>query len=303
MAEWAGAGTSAAIAIGLTDIEGICNLAMHRLGAEKVTNVGSPTTTEEIACNDVYAQLRDEMLQGIFAVPEIGDYNWQFAKRSIQLYKALSYDESDNFDKVTITGITQADPAVVTAAAHGFTDGWQVYLEAVVGMTEINGFYARVANKETNTFECYGLNSTYFTAYTSGGTVIRKESLSDYHNGYSYEVPADFLKMVTLENKGAQFEVVGSGDSHRILSDAEDPILIYIAQINAIGELTVGFMRALSGRIAYELSHSLSPKKVETIYKMYVQDVHDAIESDAKGVTPGSLITEKNRYVDEGGWG
>ena len=302
MAEWIGAGTSDAIAIGLTDIEGICNLAMHRLGAEKVSNVGSPTTAEEIACNDIYAQLRDEMLQGIFAVPEIGDYNWQFAKRSIQLYKALGYDEAD-FDAIDITGITNANPGVVSATAHNLEDGWQGYINGVEGMTEINGFYVRVANKEDNTFECYGLNTTYFTAYTSGGTVIRKESLTDYQSGYTYEVPADFLKMVTLENKDAQFEVVGSGDSRRILSNYENPILIYIAQINAVTELTVGFMRALAGRLAYELAHSLSPKEAGTIYKMYVQDVLDAIESDAKGVTPGSLITEKNRIVDEGGWG
>lgn len=302
MAEWIGAGTSDAIAIGLENIEDLCNLAMHRLGAEKVSNVGSPTTTEEIACNDVYAQLRDEMLQGIFAVPKIGDYNWQFATRSIQLYKALGYDEAD-FDEVDITGITNANPTVVSATAHGLEDGWQGYIDDVGGMTEINGFYVRVANKEDNTFECYGLNSTYFSAYTSGGTVIRKESLYDYQGGYVYEVPADYLKMITLEDKDAQFEVVGSGDSKRILSDYEDPIIIYIAQINLVTELSVGFMRALAGRLAYELAHSLSPKKVEIIYKMYVQDVMDAIESDAKGVTPGSLIRQKNRYVDEGGWG
>ena len=301
MAEWIGAGTADAIAVGLENIEDLCNLAMHRLGAEKVENVGSPTTPEEIACNDVYAQLRDEMLQGLFAVPEIGDYNWQFAKRHLQLYKALGYDEAD-FSAVDISGITKANPAVVTATAHGLLDGWQGYIVDVKGMIEINGFSVRVANKEDNTFECYGLNTTYFTAYTSGGTVIRKEPLADYQRGYIYNVPADFLKVVSLEDKDAQFEVIGSGNSKRIMSSYEDPILIYIAQISLVTELTVGFMRALAGRIAYELSHSLSPKNVETIHKMYVADVLDAIDSDSKGVTPGKLIRQKNRYFDEGGW-
>jgi len=286
----------------ITDAEGICNIAMHRLGAEKVSDITtSPSTAEEIACNDVYEQIRDEMLQGIFAVSEIGDYNWQFAKRHLQLNKAAGYDESD-YDEITITGITKADPAVVTATAHGFEDGWQVYINDVSGMTEINGFYVRVANKDANTFECYGIDTTKFTTYTSGGTVIRKEPLSDYQDGYVYEVPADFLKIVTMEEK-PQYELIGSGNSQRILSDYEDPILIYIAQVTTVTEFTTGFIRALAGRIAYELSPSISPKNIDTVYKMYVVDVHDAIESDSKSVTPGSLIREKNRYVDEGGWG
>jgi len=287
----------------ITDVEGICNLAMHRLGAEKVTDVtGNPSTAEEIACSDVYEQLRDEMLQGMFSISEIGDYNWQFAKRHLQLNKAAGYDESD-YDEITITGITQADPAVVTAASHGFSDGWQVYIDDVSGMTEINGFFVRVANAETNTFECYGIDTTKFSAYTSGGTVIRKEPLSDYQNGYVYEVPADFLKIVAFEDKDAQFELIGSGNSRRILSNYEDPVLIYIAQVTAVTEFTIGFIRALAGRIAYEVAPSISPKNVETVYKMYVVDAHDAIESDSKSVTPGSLINEDNRYLDAGGWG
>jgi len=287
----------------ITDVEGICNLAMHRLGAEKVSDVtGSPSSAEEIACSDIYEQVRDEMLQGMFSIAEIGDYNWQFAKRHLQLNKAPGYDESD-YDEIVITGISQADPAVVTAAAHGFEDGWQVYINDVVGMTEINGFYVRVSNKNAGDFECYGIDSTKFTAYDSGGTVIRKEPLSDYQDGYVYEVPADFLKIVTLEDKDAQFELIGSGDSQRIMSNYEDPILIYIAQITTMTEFTIGFIRALAGRIAYELAPSLSPKLVETLYKQYIVEVHDAIESDSKSLTPGSLIREKNRYVDEGGWG
>jgi hypothetical protein len=59
----------------------------------------------------------------------------------------------DGGDAVTITNITQADPCVVTAAAHGFSDGDQVYLTGIVGMTELNGRYFTVSNKTTNTFE------------------------------------------------------------------------------------------------------------------------------------------------------
>ena len=288
----------------ITDDKGICNLAMHRLGAEKVSDVTTtPTSAEEIACNDIYEQTRDEMLQGIFAIAEIGSYNWQFAKRHAQLIKAQGYDETDGWDEQTITNITQADPAVVTIAGHGFGSGWTIYIDNVEGMTEINKMYVRATSVLTDSFECYGLDSTLFTAYTTGGTAIRREPLSGFADGYVYDAPVHMLKPISLENKDSHFELVGSGDTKRIISDEEDPILIYIIQLPTVTEFTIGFIRALAGRIAYELAPSLSEKKVGEIYEMYKVDVYDAIAADASSVTPGSLITEDNRIVDEGGWG
>lgn len=78
----------------------------------------------------------------------------------------------------TITGITQANPAVVTANAHGFSNFDIVYSSGVVGMTQVNGNFYLVNNVTTNTFELldrYGnnVNSTGYTAYSSGGTVAR----------------------------------------------------------------------------------------------------------------------------------
>lgn len=56
---------------------------------------------------------------------------------------------------LAISGITQADPAVVTAAAHGFSDGDEVRITAVVGMTEVNRIAYRAAETQTNTFELF----------------------------------------------------------------------------------------------------------------------------------------------------
>lgn len=75
-----------------------------------------------------------------------------------------------------ITGITQANPAVVTAVAHGFTNGDIVYLAGVGGMVEADTRVANaaytVAGATTDTFQLSGINSTAFTAYTSGGHVL-----------------------------------------------------------------------------------------------------------------------------------
>lgn len=71
----------------------------------------------------------------------------------------------------TIAGITAANPAVVTASSHGFTNGEKVLINSVVGMTEVNNREFTVAGATTHTFELSGVNSSAFTAYGSAGTV------------------------------------------------------------------------------------------------------------------------------------
>ena len=71
----------------------------------------------------------------------------------------------------TITGATQADPVVITtSAAHGYEDDDEVFIESVVGMTEINDRRFIVANKTATTFELRDEDGTGHTAYSSGGT-------------------------------------------------------------------------------------------------------------------------------------
>lgn len=79
---------------------------------------------------------------------------------------------------VTISGITQANPTVFTATAHGYSNGDWVYISGVTGMTEFNGLTWVVTNKTTNTFQVTDLfgntaNSLAFPAYISGGTSAR----------------------------------------------------------------------------------------------------------------------------------
>ena len=73
-----------------------------------------------------------------------------------------------------ITGISQANPAVVTySGTDTYANGDSVYISGVVGMTEVNGLEFVVANVDTgaNTFELTGVDSSAYTAYSSGGTV------------------------------------------------------------------------------------------------------------------------------------
>lgn len=74
-----------------------------------------------------------------------------------------------NGTRPDITNITQANPAVITfSAAHPFTDGDRTFIENVVGMTEINNQTAIVTVIDSTSISV-PINSTGYTAYTSGG--------------------------------------------------------------------------------------------------------------------------------------
>lgn len=77
-----------------------------------------------------------------------------------------------------ITAITLANPGVVTAPAHGFSNGDIIQISGVVGMTQVNATYFKISAVTLNTFalnSLYGVptNTTTYTAYTSGGSAVK----------------------------------------------------------------------------------------------------------------------------------
>lgn len=64
------------------------------------------------------------------------------------------------------TAITNANPAVATATAHGLSNGDVVIITS--GWSRINGKVFRVANVAANTFELEGLNTVSTTIYPAG---------------------------------------------------------------------------------------------------------------------------------------
>lgn len=105
-----------------------------------------------------------------------------------------------------ITAITQANPAKITIAAHGYTTGQWVYLSGIGGMTALNGRFVKVTLVDANNFTLTALddsniNSTAYSAFTSGGTAARvyeiaspyaAADLPDIH----YTQSADVLTLV-----------------------------------------------------------------------------------------------------------
>ncbi len=113
-----------------------------------------------------------------------------------------------------ITAITKANPAVVTSSSHGFSNGDDVWISGVGGMTRLNGRRFTVANKTTNTFELSGENSSSYDTYTSGGTASRAYQITTTYTSseifdLQFTQSADVMYIVHPEHKPAKLTRTG----------------------------------------------------------------------------------------------
>jgi len=107
------------------------------------------------------------LLPFVFSQDVNQSYALEFGDNVIRIFKD---DGQVRFSGLSVSGITNANPALVTIPAHGYSNGDTVYIDGVEGMTEINNKWYEIANTTANTFELVGVDSTTFGAYTSGGT-------------------------------------------------------------------------------------------------------------------------------------
>lgn len=120
----------------------------------------------------------------------------------------LTYDAP-----ITITGITRANPAVITANSHGLLNGDKVLLSDILGLADpedeedepesrLNGISVLVKNKTANTFEITDLDgnnidtssTSEYTAYVSGGKArlyVSAISGLDHLEGETVDILAD----------------------------------------------------------------------------------------------------------------
>lgn len=102
----------------------------------------------------------------------------------------------DNGSPQDITGITKANPAVVTyAGGDNFTNGDKVFISEVVGMTQVNDLIFTVANVNTgtNTFELSGISSTAYSTYVSAGK-IQKVQDAGFLSSNNYPAAVTFYE-------------------------------------------------------------------------------------------------------------
>ena len=112
----------------------------------------------------------------------------------------------DSANVKPITGATAANPVVITSTAHGLSNGDEVYITGVAGMTELNGRNFKLTAVAANTFALTDLNGiaidgTGYTAYTSGGTAtppyeITTPWVADNVDGVKYAQSGDVMTLV-----------------------------------------------------------------------------------------------------------
>jgi hypothetical protein len=96
-----------------------------------------------------------------------GGKKFKFAGSTIAIVTEFGADSPSK----AITGITKANPAVVTSANHGLTTGDVIKITGVVGMTEVNDEVFIVERLTANTFELVDTDSTGYGAWTANGSI------------------------------------------------------------------------------------------------------------------------------------
>ncbi|MEK9697997.1 MAG: ubiquitin-activating E1 FCCH domain-containing protein, partial [Candidatus Poseidoniales archaeon] len=138
-------------------LEGRTNIEKYREGLSDLTNMvvmphGGVTRrpgTEylgETADSSVKSRLISFQFKTADTyILEFGDQTMRVFRNDLQVLSA---------SPATITGATQADPVVVTTSgAHGFSNGDEVFIDSVAGMTEINARNYLVQNVTSTTFD------------------------------------------------------------------------------------------------------------------------------------------------------
>lgn len=165
------------------------------------------------------------------------------------LQKRSGYSEFAQMNHVqeTITAATQANPCeITTSGAHGLSNGATVVIYSVGGMTELNGNTYTVANASSTTFELSGINSSAYTAYTSGGKVATFQT-----NGITYVgdwIMSDGTKqMLVADNRRYGYynatidKIVEVAESNVFTGEASD--FLWVAQYAGKAWLTNGVDR------------------------------------------------------------
>ena len=150
-----------------------------------------------------------------------------------------------------ITGITKAAAPVITCAAHGFLVGQVLVISGVAGMLDINGRTVRVsAVNSANSFTIYGIDTTEFGTYTSGGLATPQGDVGTFDGG--------IITMTSGASEGLSMEVksyapgtitlqlplpfgAGVGDTYSMLQGCgkrfdEDCVARYSNGVNFRGE-------------------------------------------------------------------
>jgi hypothetical protein len=247
-----------------TDVQ-IVNLALTRLGAKHITSLLDGSRNATLA-NAIYTLIQDDVLRA---------QAWKFATRRADL-------DEYHPNVLTITGITQANPGVVSYTGTDPVNGDEYKIESVVGMTEVNDtvFVVDGVDGALGTFQLLDTDTSGYTAYSSGGTATEQVPHSDEWE-YAYDLPTDCLRVLWInDDEDVEFEQTEKG----LLCNEEDVGIKYIKRVTTVSLYDSTFVSAFAWRLAAELAVAItgSEKKRESSEKKYYIELDRATVLDAK---------------------
>lgn len=198
-----------------------------------------------------------------------------------------------NTSPIAISAVTATDPVVITATAHGLSDGDWIKIIGVAGMTELNDTFYIIANKTTDTFELTDtdeadVDGTAFTAYTYGGIIFAAVEMQTTENESDivvYDKPSDMIKPIKKSSSNAIIKV----EWDKIISDTTGLKMIYTFKnedtTQYFAKFTQALVTRLAGEIAFRITNSL--KKAQELLKLYNEvDLPKAVSIDSTQGTP-----------------
>lgn len=136
-----------------------------------------------------------------------------------------------------VSAISNANPAVATAAAHGLADGDVIVVTS--GWTRLNDKVARVAGSDSGTFEMEGINTTNTVVYTAGagaGSVRAASSwaqISQITDSTSSGGDQQFTTFGFLEESDDRQLPTTKSPISMSITVADDPALPYVSVVEA----------------------------------------------------------------------
>ena len=224
----------------------IANIALQRLGQKTISTLTESTRDANVV-NQLYVQNRDYCLM-------LAD--WDCLLTRLPLFRAGS---------VAISGITAAEPPVVTITSHGFKANELVTIEDVAGMTQVNGNTYRVGATTTNSITLFdtagvAVDGSDYTAYSSAGAVYFDPG-PDWE--FVYDLPDDTLRMVQLldDKFGMSEWYEWRKERNHIYADIENAGLTYVKRETDHSLYQEDLIEVIASRLAWSVAMRINADK------------------------------------------
>ena len=148
---------------------------------------------------------------------------------------------------LNVTGITQANPGVVTTdITHGFSDGQVIQISGIIGMTALNGVNLTITKIDAHSFSI-GVDTSGYPAWTSGGVVtpnLRNQSITilDWPDSYTIPYAIPLVQTVSVMFKWATQSINYLSDT-LLLSLIQDDVISYVNSIYAGQPLNINKLK------------------------------------------------------------